>query len=296
MAWISVHQQIRDHRKTRNLFRALNINRAEAIGTLTLIWSWAVDNCNQEGELLSVTKEDIADAAYWRQDPDVLYNALVETGWIDELDGKIYLHDWYEFNKPFYDYIARKERDKQRKRNASSTETPSSQGVNSTDIPQENRAEFHDSPSPSPSPSPLDTTTATTRVKENEKTDKPDKPDKPIEGQVFDYAEKTWGRLLIPKDIEVITLAINDFVTRGSKEAKGLVCDAIDRCGDHNVRTAKYLDSIVRRWIDQGILDMETLKRDDEKFEKKKERASPKGDKTPPPPKTPKGKYEKFYL
>ena len=151
MAWISVHQQIRDHRKTRKLFRALNISRAEAIGTLTLIWTWAIDNCDQEGELLSVTKDDIAEAAYWKKDPELLYKALVEAGWIDEVDGKIYLHDWADFNKPFYDYIARKERDKARKRQSNSAGNSTG---NSTEIPQETPQEFHDSPSPSPSPSP----------------------------------------------------------------------------------------------------------------------------------------------
>jgi hypothetical protein len=154
VAWISVHQQIRDHRKTRNLYRTLNINRAEAIGTLTLIWTWAIDNCNKEGELLSVTKEDIADAAYWRGNPESLYSALVETKWIDELEGKMYLHDWGDFNKPFYDYITRKEKDKQRKRTGLSTEIPQETPRNGVGNSEEMRGEFHDSPSPSPSPSP----------------------------------------------------------------------------------------------------------------------------------------------
>ena len=124
MAWVSVHQQIRDHRKTRELFRLMEISRAEAIGTLVLIWTWAVDNCAQDGEILSATEDDIAAAAYWSGDPHVLYKALVDTHWIDEINSKMYLHDWYDFNKPFYDNIAKREKDRQRKREIPSTEIP----------------------------------------------------------------------------------------------------------------------------------------------------------------------------
>ena len=126
-------------------------------------------------------------------------------------------------------------------------------------------------PSPSPSPSPLYTDDNDTCARESEKTDKP------ILGQVLDYAEKAWGRLIVHKEIEVITLAMNDLTTRGSKETKELICDAIDRCSGYNVRNAKYLDGIIRQWLDKGILSIDTLKRDDEAFGKKKERASPKG-------------------
>ena len=156
MAWISVHQPIRDHRKIRELFRILKIRRAEAIGTLVLIWTWAIDNCDQHGKLLSCTIEDLANAAYWTKSPKTLYSALVEAGWIDEINGEMYLHDWDDFNKPFYDYVARKEKDKKRKRNENSNGNPMEIPMenmrkldgNSTEIPEE----FHDSHSPAHSP------------------------------------------------------------------------------------------------------------------------------------------------
>ncbi len=160
MAWISVHQQIRDHRKSRELFRLLKISRAEAIGTLVLIWTWALDNCSKRGELLSATVDDIAEAAYWRGNPGRLYEALVTTGWIDEIDGKMYLHDWYDFNKPFYDYITRKDKDILRKREGkfrgnssgkSSEIPPENIGKslgNSSEESTEKNVEFHESPAP----------------------------------------------------------------------------------------------------------------------------------------------------
>lgn len=145
MAWVSIHQQIRDHRKLRDLFRALDISRQEALGTLVLIWTWALDNCDKEGKLLSVNKHDLAHAAYWEGDPDKLCNALIKTGWID-IDGKgMYIHDWYDFNKPFYDYTDRKAKDRERKRLSNSA-------GNSVEIPLESRKEFRVSPAPAPAP------------------------------------------------------------------------------------------------------------------------------------------------
>ena len=220
MAWISIHQQIRDHRKTRNLFRTLGINRAEAIGTLTLIWTWAVDNCNQEGELLSVTKEDIADAAYWRKDPSVLYSALVDTGWIDDDKGKMYLHDWSDFNKPFYDYIARKEKDKQRKRNVLSAEIPQETPRKSAGKSVEMRGEFHNSPSPSPSPSqePSQTLEIAT-VKKPRKT----KPEiiKKVFGEKVHLSEAEYGKLIAhhgeADTRQMISILDNWYLTKGNK-------------------------------------------------------------------------------
>jgi hypothetical protein len=183
MAWVSVHQQIRDHRKTRDLYRKLNISRPEAIGTLVLIWTWAIDNCNKDGKLFSVTKEDICQAAYWTKNPDVLYKALIDTEWLDEVGEDLYLHDWYDFNKPFYDYKDRKDKDKLRKRNEKST-------GNSTEIPQEPLQEFHDSHSPAPSPAPSQLQEP--YLDSNDIVDKPlkNKFIKPTLEQVKDYCRE----------------------------------------------------------------------------------------------------------
>ena len=146
MAWISVHQQIRDHRKLRELSRILGVTRQEALGILVLIWTWAIDNCNQDGKLLSITVEDIALAAYWTKGESKLFKALVDTGWLDESEGEVYLHDWYDFNKPFYDFRERREKDKERKRKEKI------QG-SSTGNSKENPHAFRVSPSQSPSQS-----------------------------------------------------------------------------------------------------------------------------------------------
>jgi hypothetical protein len=149
VAWISVHQQLRDHRKLRDLYRRLNTTRQQAIGYLILLWLWGLDNADPKGLLLSTTIEDIEEALYWTGELGKLYQILVQSGWIDELEDGIYLHDWEDFNKPFYQYIDRKNKDKFRKRNKNSA---GNSAGNSARIPQEIPQEFRNSPSPSPSP------------------------------------------------------------------------------------------------------------------------------------------------
>ena len=293
MAWISIHQQIRDHRKTRNLFRTLGINRAEAIGTLTLIWTWAVDNCNQEGELLSVTMEDIADAAYWKNDPAILYSALVETGWVDEFEGKMYLHDWGDFNKPFYDYIAKKEKDKQRKRNGVSAEIPRKVAGDST----ESSGEFHVSPSPSPSPSPshLDINNNNNAREElsNEK--------EPVEvitmaigTQSVNWAEKSWGRMMSPGEIGEINTWCDEFKTRGCVDPDAVAIEALKQCDYAGVRNMKYLRAVLTDWRESGVLTVAQVeaREAERKNQKDHKRNKDPGNKHP---KAPSGKFDKFY-
>lgn len=110
-----------------------------------MLWLWSLDNADRDGRLLFTTIEDIEEAAYWDGEPGELYRALVACRWVDEVKDDIYIHDWDEFNKPFYQYVDRKDKDKLRKRQNDSA-------VNSMEIPPE----FRDSPSPSPSPSSKD--------------------------------------------------------------------------------------------------------------------------------------------
>lgn len=296
MAWISIHQQIRDHRKTRNLFRTLNVSRAEAIGTLALIWSWAIDNCNQEGELLSVTKEDIADAAYWRGDSDVLYNALVDAGWIDEINGRMYLHDWIDFNKPFYDYIARKEKDKQRKRNSLSAEipveTPRKICGNSAEIPEPFRVSHSPAHSPSPSPSHLVINNNNNNAREEVVAGQ----DGPATGtQAINWAEKNWGRMIPKGEAESILAWCDDFKARGSVDPDAVIIEALRCCLDADARNMNYLKAVLTDWNENGVLTVENVqsRETERKSQKEHKRGKAPGDR---PPKATKGKYEDFYL
>jgi hypothetical protein len=147
MAWVAVYQQLLNHKKLRKFSKKLDVSRHEAIGVLVSLWAWALDNTDKTGELEEVTKEDIAEAIFWKGDVKKLYDALIKSEFLEEVDGKIYLHDWYDFNKPFYDYIDKKKRDVIRKK--SKLEGDSTEN-NSTEIPRkfhgnstESRRKFH---------------------------------------------------------------------------------------------------------------------------------------------------------
>jgi hypothetical protein len=81
-AWIESHQELANHPKTKRFRRALGINTPQAIGHLHMLWWWALDYA-QDGDLSRFAASDIAEACEWEEEPDDLYSALVEAGWID---------------------------------------------------------------------------------------------------------------------------------------------------------------------------------------------------------------------
>lgn len=94
MAWIESHQSLATHRKTKRLARNLRMNRPKVIGHLHLIWWWCLDNA-PDGNLANIDHADIAEAAMWEKDPEILFSALVDAEFIDA--DTYCLHDWYDY-------------------------------------------------------------------------------------------------------------------------------------------------------------------------------------------------------
>lgn len=99
MAWLESHQGLGRHIKTKRLARKLGITVPAVIGHLHLLWWWAMDNL-PDGCLSMLEPEDIADEMMWTGDAKVLMDALIEVGFIDEIDNQLFIHD-------FQDYIGR---------------------------------------------------------------------------------------------------------------------------------------------------------------------------------------------
>ena len=59
MAWIEVHQGLREHRKTYACAEKLKISRVVMVGTLISLWLWALDNA-QDGSLYGISNLTIA--------------------------------------------------------------------------------------------------------------------------------------------------------------------------------------------------------------------------------------------
>jgi hypothetical protein len=96
MAWIKVEQSLFSHRKTMALACDLDIHEAQAIGHVTALWAWALDNA-PSGKL---PQEDrmIARAAMWDGAPQHFIEAMTLAGFVDDdYDGNRHLHDWHEY-------------------------------------------------------------------------------------------------------------------------------------------------------------------------------------------------------
>src|SRR3990167_3447887 len=97
MAWIELHQTLRDPPKVIRLAEKLAVHPAEATGLLVNLWLWAVAYA-EDGQLRRYTDAEIAQASRWFGQPGDLRCALRETGWEDS-DGTI--HDWEQYGIRF---------------------------------------------------------------------------------------------------------------------------------------------------------------------------------------------------
>lgn len=119
MHWIAVHEEVLGS-KLRGLRKQVNCSEAEALGILTILWLWARKNTDKTGYLANTDKEDIAKAISpyldKKLDADDVTEALIEHGWLDDIDGQLFVHDWEEWQSYWYNYLEKREKDKERKR------------------------------------------------------------------------------------------------------------------------------------------------------------------------------------
>ncbi len=121
MAWIELHQSLREHRKMFACAELLGLSRKEMIGTLVSLWLWALDNA-QDGSLGGVSNRTIASVCDWpERKADKLVEAMRISGWIDTgPDGSMIIHDWSDYAGKLMD---RREKDRERKRKTNSKPT-----------------------------------------------------------------------------------------------------------------------------------------------------------------------------
>lgn len=96
------------HRKTRRLARLLDIDEPSALGILEALWHVTSEN-QRDGGIGRMANEDIIEEMFCRKDPDTVIDALIKSGWIDEIEGcRLYVHDWHVHSDDTIDnYIAR---------------------------------------------------------------------------------------------------------------------------------------------------------------------------------------------
>lgn len=123
MAWIQVHQQLKDHRKLLTAADELEIDPPYMLGLLVSFWLWALDN-TPSGSLDGVNSRTIARAAQWNGNPDDFVAALCHAGLIDGEPGEtMALHDWYEYTGKLIDQ-REAEKNRSRRRRAAAQAEP----------------------------------------------------------------------------------------------------------------------------------------------------------------------------
>ena len=120
MAWISVYEEV-DSKKLRKLYQAVGCSKFEALGILNFLWFWGMKNADETGLIEDVELDDIARYLYGcgagsSLDMNAVAEALVETRWIDKVDGGFVLHDWDIWQENWYKYTKNREAATERKR------------------------------------------------------------------------------------------------------------------------------------------------------------------------------------
>lgn len=127
MPWIAVHSSI-NGRKLRKLKKQLKIRSWEAKGLLVDLWLWGLENADRNGYIMDADRKDIEefDNDYDNErgyTPKEVVTALIETGWIDEIDGAFYIHDWDVWQEFWYKAKDRRIKDAERKRESRKLKT-----------------------------------------------------------------------------------------------------------------------------------------------------------------------------
>lgn len=108
MAWIELHQTVWTHRKTVALAEALDLDDTYAAAHVARLWSWALDNAiidhdAKRGLLTGMSARVIATGAGWKGDAPAFVAALRGCGYIDDHDGQLVLHDWWDYAGKYLD-------------------------------------------------------------------------------------------------------------------------------------------------------------------------------------------------
>lgn len=152
LAWIAVHEQI-DGSKLRQLKKEIGCSKLEAVGILVELWLWGLNNADRTGEMKSADREDVAKIFACDLSkkilPHAVVDALIAVGWIDDVDGRLFIHDWAYWQEQWYQALDKREKDRKRKKDEAAKKR--------AEIPSDFHGIFMENlsqPSPSPESKP----------------------------------------------------------------------------------------------------------------------------------------------
>lgn len=128
MAWITVDQKLIGG-KMRALAKSIGCSQNEAIGILIRLWLWGIDNVEEDGKIVAGDRTDVGEALLpgfskeMKGRTDEVVQCLINCQWIEELEGKLYLHDWMDWRTYYNKFVAGKEKHAERMRNYRSSKS-----------------------------------------------------------------------------------------------------------------------------------------------------------------------------
>jgi hypothetical protein len=221
MAWIESHETLQNHPKTKRLRRLLKINGVTAVGHLHYLWWWAMKHA-QDGNLDKYDALDIADACEWEDEEEIFFNALVESGFIDETETGYCLHDWYEYAGKMIELRARDAARKKEYREKKAQKAQNPEDVHRTSMghPEESEGNLSESiRNPNPNPNPNPKTSKTLKEFSQETTD--------LTTHLIDMMKMNNPNVKIPSNLETWNDAI-DKLQRLDKHDFWLIRSVID--------------------------------------------------------------------
>lgn len=288
MAWFELHQTLSRHQKTLRLATLLRIERREAVGLLVDLWSWALDNAHRDGTL-NVYESEIAVALDWPvRRANVLVNALVESGYLDEKDGKYCVHEWGEYTGRLQDKRAedaRRQREsrarRQQREGVTSAETAVNCHTNEVDIAPVCADDNCQNVTPKKCDSHSDIRVTSdrnrtltvpnlrteedeeetrTHARENQEAEgdagrvaePPSVLCDPDMARVVQHYEREMGRMLTPAQLESISARLTD-------TPADLICEAVNEAVRHDARSMAYVETVLNNWAADGVVDTRTL-------------------------------------
>ena len=144
--------------KLRKTSKVLGCAQGLVAGTLPKLWVWGLTNATEQGLIAFTDREDLENVvldmlAGSNVTAKAFIDAVFECGWLDDINGEIYFHDWSDWSEYWYSYVRKKKKDVDRKRDKRLKEKENKPQEEKEEIPEE---------SPDPVPNEMPETPAPT--------------------------------------------------------------------------------------------------------------------------------------
>lgn len=118
--WMEFHSSLPSHRKVWTFADVLGVDRITAIGHITCLWLWALEQA-QDGDLSEFPYSAISHACGYKKKPSHFIDSLATADLVEWRDSKLILHDWDLYTAPL---MEKRRKDRERKSNGGSAGVP----------------------------------------------------------------------------------------------------------------------------------------------------------------------------